>query len=420
MKTNPPGHLLMIVHRIPYPPDKGDKIRSFHELVYFKEKGWKIHLCTFMDDPEDRQHISSLKKYCETLAVFNLPAFRQKLSMARAFLQKKPLSVGAFYHFKAQKYVDNILANYPVQAFFCFCAPMAEYLFCSKFKPLEKADKSLSRAASQTFFMDFVDVDSEKWALYAQNNTGAKSWIYNLENKLLSKYEQKVAIYFDGVSVVSRSEAELLSKMNGQLAKVYAFGNGVDLNYFKPQQSLGKSTEHSKTCKLVFCGQMDYYPNIDAMLWFAEEVLPKLKAHLPALQLTIVGSRPTRDIQKMAQDHEIQVTGRVKDVRPYLNQAHISIAPIRIARGVQNKVLEAMAMAKPVVATEQAFEGIDAKANQDLLVTQAEPETFAQAISELFKDPLQASRMAVSARQRIEKHYSWETRLAPLGEFFQH
>ena len=418
-----PGHLLMLAHRIPYPPDKGDKIRSFHQFKFFTELGWKVHVCTFADDPDDLQHIPALEEYCQTLAVFALPSWRQKLSMGLALLGQRPLSVGAFYLPKAQQHVNRILTNYPIQAVFCFCAPMAEYIFRSSLNrqivhSRNRNDSTTQRLNDSTnppkTIMDLVDVDSQKWSLYASNNKGFKRFIYNLEHKRLAGYERKILQTFDATTVVSEAEADQLRMMNGHPEAIHAVGNGVDLAYFHPVPEQ-LSDPHTEQCRLVFCGQMDYSPNVDAMVWFVDQVLPRLQTEKEKVHLTIVGARPAPEVLRLANIQGVTVTGRVDDVRPFLEKAHISIAPIRMARGIQNKVLEAMAMSRPVVATEQAYEGLEAKPGQDLLVTKAEPEAFAQAVLELWSNPDRAVRMGQKGRKRVEEHYSWPVHLAPLG-----
>lgn len=395
----------MVVHRIPYPPDKGDKIRSFHEFCFLREKGWCIHLCTFVDDINDLPHTDTLRSQCITSSFHRLNNIHQKTSMALALCQRKPLSVGAFYNHRAQQYVNKVLSDYPVRAVICFSSSMAEYIFRSKLK--EKSPKP-------RLIMDLIDVDSEKWQQYACRSGKLRSWIYMLESKRLALYEKQIVDAFDATTVVSEAEADLLRKRTGGGGKIHAVPNGVDTVYFHPASKQIAGKNRKPCCTLIFCGLMDYYPNVDAVVWFAKEVLPRVRKRIGEVQFNVVGAKPAREILKLTDNPDVKVLGRVEDVRPHVRQADISIAPIRIARGIQNKVLEAMAMAKPVVATEQAFEGIEAVPGRDLLVTKAEPDAYAEAIATLWEQPVLAEDLGKNARQVVENSYNWNARLEKL------
>jgi len=444
----------MLVHRIPYPPDKGDKIRSYNELKFLARQGWKIHLCTFSEEPVKASHVRALEELCETCRIFPLGGLRRKAALAKALFQGKPLSVAAFYSSSAQRHVEKVLAEYPVQAVLCFCAPMAEYVFQAQLtnsrprdhdnpssrnqtvsggkslspRQSEVADQLAAPAATQrgrqssknpVIVMDLVDVDSEKWALYAQNHAGFKSLIYRLENKRLRLYEDTILSSFPATAVVSEAEADQLRSRSHEPDKIRAMGNGVDLGYYSLAQDLENSSQSLRECRLVFCGQMDYFPNIDAVTWFVHEVLPELKELIRQVRFHVVGARPVQNVRRLSSIEGVEVTGRVEDVRPYIQHMDISVAPIRVARGIQNKVLEAMAMGKPVVATDQAFEGIAAKPGRDLLVARAHPKEFAAAVAGVWKDPSKAGTLGQSARERMERDYSWEAQLAPLRELMR-
>ena len=425
----------MLVHRIPYPPDKGDKIRSFHEFCFLREKGWCIHLCTFVDDPDDLSYIDTLKSQCVTSSFHMLNKIHQKTSMALALCQRKPLSVGAFYKSQAAQYVNKVLSDYPVRAVLCFSSSMAEYIFRSKLK--EKSSKlkaqsgqelarscqpsaksyqlrAISRQAKPGLIMDLIDVDSDKWQQYAGQKGKLRSWIYMLESKRLALYEKQIVDAFDATTVVSEAEADLLRKRTGGDGKIHAVPNGVDTVYFHPASKQIADKNRKSCCTLIFCGLMDYYPNVDAVVWFVKEVMPRLRNRLGEVQFNVVGAKPAKEILNLTDNPDVKVLGRVKDVRPHIRQAAISIAPIRIARGIQNKVLEAMAMAKPIVATKQAFEGIEAVPGRDLLVTKAEPDAYAEAIATLWEQPVLAEDLGKNARQVVETRYDWNARLEKL------
>ncbi len=397
-------HLLMIVHRIPYPPDKGDKIRSFHEFRFLRKKGWKIHLCTFIDDPDDLRHIEWLRTKCETSAFFRIGKLNRYFSMLKSFLGGQPLSIGAFYSKKALQYVQTVLSDYPVKAVLCFSSPTAEYLFQS----------DLPMTDYRTV-MDLIDVDSDKWRLYADRSGYPRRWIYALESRRLAMYEKRIVDTFDAVTLVSEAESRLLSKRTEKKQKIRPVPNGVDSVFFHPAPE-GTDARAKEIFSLVFCGLMDYYPNVDAVTWFVNEVLPRIRNRFDKAEFRIVGARPSKQVLDLESHPGVKVLGRVDDVRPYIWEAAISVAPLRVARGIQNKVLEAMAMAKPIVATEQAFEGIEAVPGRDLMVTKADPEAFANAIFDIWEHPNMARDMGKNARKIVETDYDWNARLEGLHE----
>jgi len=405
------NHLLMIVHRIPYPPDKGDKIRSHHEFHYLRRQGWHVHLCTFIDDPEDVPHVRTLNSQCETASFHRLRRIPQNIAMLRALVQGRPLTVGAFFMRSARRSIRRILRDYPIRAVLCFSSPMAEYVLqCPE---LRRGIHRASRTDRPTLLMDLIDVDSDKWRQYAAQSSGLRKWIYGLESRRLAEYEKRIAGTFDATFLVSEAEAEFLRNRTGERASVTSIPNGVDTDYFHPPER-PDTGRHQEGCSLVFCGVMDYPPNVDAVTWFVRDVLPVLREKIGHVRFHIVGAKPAREVLNLKADPGVEVLGRVPDVRPHVWEAAISVAPIRIARGLQNKVLEAMAMAKPVVATEQAFEGIEAVPGQDLVVTPAEPKAFAQGIASLWDDTGSAAKMGLKAREAVLERYSWDGRLGRL------
>jgi sugar transferase (PEP-CTERM/EpsH1 system associated) len=398
----PGKHLLMITHRIPFPPDKGDKIRSYNQLVFLRQNGWRIHLCTFIDDPADLRYIDRLKPLCESASFHPIGPVRRAVGMVSALVRGQALSVGAFYQPRALAYVNRVFADHPVKAIFCFSSPTAAYLF--------KAGKIAPNCRK---VMDLIDVDSDKWRQYALQCRPPQSWLYRREAVRLAAYEKRIAETFDATLLVSAQEVVFFRRQVVDSARVHALPNGVDTAFFHPRTS-GKDPFDEDTCALVFCGMMDYAPNVDAVVWFTNEVMPRLREKLGAVRFDIVGARPTREVQALGKMADVKVHGRVADVRPYVWNAAISVAPVRIARGIQNKVLEAMAMGRPVVASEQAFEGIEATAGRDLAVERAEPAAFCDAIVNLWKNRSLAADMGRQARGLVVQRYGWNARLTPL------
>jgi len=391
--------LLFLSHRIPYPPNKGDKIRSYHLLKHLA-RNFKIHLGTFIDDPEDWQHAQSLKEFVAgEMLLLPLDPTKAKLRSCYGFLSGEPLSVPYYRDSKLQYWVDQLIANRPVNNVLVFSSAMSQYV---------TAHQNLRR------IIDFVDIDSDKWRQYSERKSWPMNWIYRREARSLFAFEQRIAQTFNASTFVSRAEAELFKKLAPQCAnKITYFNNGVDLDYFSPAHD-NENPYPIGNRALVFTGAMDYWANVDAASWFAREVFPDLRAQFPDLRFYIVGSRPAEAVLALA-DESIIVTGSVPDVRPYVAHAEISVAPLRIARGIQNKVLEAMAMAKTVVVSPQALEGIDAEINSEVILANNAAD-FASCIAAQLIQP--DAKLGQAARKRMIQNYSWENSLKPLERLF--
>ncbi len=259
--------------------------------------------------------------------------------------------------------------------------------------------------------MDFVDVDSDKWRQYASETKGPMRWVYRREAHKLLAFDRHVAAQADAGIFVSEAEAALWRKLAPEAAaNTHGIANGIDCRYFSPRHVW--PTPHSGAGPhFVFTGTMDYWPNVDAVKWFAASVFPKIRAARTGATFTIVGSKPTAEVLALQSQEGVRVTGRVADVRPYLAHAHVAVAPMRIARGIQNKVLEAMAMAKAVVTTDQGLEGIDAVPERHLLLANTEHDFFHACLRAAEPD---AAALGLSARRLMEDAYTWEGRLHGL------
>ncbi|NOY44902.1 MAG: TIGR03087 family PEP-CTERM/XrtA system glycosyltransferase [Deltaproteobacteria bacterium] len=435
--------VLFIAHRVPYPPDKGEKIRAFHQIRHLAERGWKVHLVSLVDRPEDAESWGALKRWCASVFCEVVDARYQRLRCLAAPFLRRPLSVPYFHRRVLQRRVNQILEQRPIRAVFCYSGATAEYVFRSKIPRLSSrlggpnagrpkcsetgarsSDQPPSRPAAQPpsasagrprLVMDLVDVDSDKWAQYARWTPWPWKAVYRLESILLSRYELAVARAFDVVTLVSPAEAELFRGRVGPEARVEALANGVDLDYFRPGAGAeGDARAAPGGPEIVFCGAMDYYPNVDAVAWFARTVLPLIRREVPKARFTVVGSNPTAEVQRLEDLPGVTVTGRVSDVRPYVGRAHVSVAPIRIARGVQNKVLEAMAMGKPVVASPQAYAGLRAEAGSHLIVSELQAKAFSAEVVALLKNAQAREALGRRARRQVEAVYRWESCLSPL------
>ena len=412
--------ILYLAHRIPYPPNKGDKIRSFNEIKYLSRRH-EIHLACLADNPKDLKYECDLKKYCKTTNVIFINPKLAKLKSTICLFSTKPLSICYFYSKRLQKAIDHLLSTHHFDCIFCFSSPMAEYIFRSKFlvSGFQKLDfnKNINRPETSnqqpaTKIMDFVDVDSDKWAQYAQYVRFPQSWIYRLESRKLARYEKKVAETFDHSIFVTGSEVKIFKDQNPHIKNITAIPNGVDLDYFSPRFCQKPETSLQQPV-IVFTGAMDYFANIDGVVWFTKEILPLIKKEIPEIRFYIVGSNPTKEVLSLSDNNNVTVTGYVPDTREYLGKATVVVVPLRIARGIQNKILEAMATGVPVVATPKAFEGIEAEPDRDLVLGE-DPKKFADLVIKLIKEVSLRESIGNNARRVIENNYSWTKNLEKL------
>ncbi len=391
--------ILLITHRLPYPPNRGDKIRSFNVLAHLA-RNHEIVLACPVDDPADLAHVPALARFCtEVLAIPN-PGSRAAAGL-RALASGSSITVRHFHSRQLQERIDAVLDTREVDAVFCFSSPMAEYVFRSR-----HAQGKLRRAAR---YMDLIDVDSFKWKQYAERVHAPMKWVYSYEAARLAEYERRISREFDHLFLVSAQEKCCMPE-GARLEHLHALGNGVDLQYFAPRDSAPATPP-----ALVFTGVMDYWPNEQGVQWFADEVLPLIHARRPDVRFVIVGSRPTDAVRKLGERPNIVVTGFVDDVRGYVADAAVCVAPLKVARGIQNKVLEAMAMGKAVVCTPEAFEGIRAPHGEAVIVA-ADAADFAAQVLELLDAAPRAAQVGASARRCVEQNYSWDANLRPLDE----
>jgi sugar transferase (PEP-CTERM/EpsH1 system associated) len=386
--------VLFLCHRIPYPPDKGDKIRSWRIFKHLTER-YKVHLACFIDDPRDWAHVDFLRAQCASAVFAPIRPHIAAAKSARGLLAGEPLSVAYFRNPIMEKAVAQMRVR-PLAAEIAFSSTMAQYI--------ERA------APGRPRIIDFCDADSEKWRQYAQSAPPPMRWIYAREGALLARAETEIASWADASFAVTEEEAALFNRQNGAKRKVRHWRNGVDTDYFSP---LAPIAEVNAGADLVFTGAMDYRANVDAALFLLDAVWPRIRKAAPEARLAIVGARPVKSLRRRNGDRGVIVTGRVNDVRPWLRQAKAAIAPLRVARGVQNKVLEAMAMGKPVVATSAAATGVDAPPGEALMITDS-AEDMAQAVLSLFKDEAARARMGLAARAAMLDGYCWRNCLAPF------
>jgi len=391
--------ILLITHRLPYPPNRGDKIRSFNVLAHLA-RNHEIVLACPVDDPADLGHVPALARFCREILATPNHGSRAAAGL-RALATGSSITVRHFHSRTLQERIDAALDSTEVDLVFCFSSPMAEYVFRSR-----HAKGKLRRAAR---YMDLIDVDSFKWKQYAARARVPMSWVYSYEAAKLAEYERRISREFDQLFLVSAQERECMPG-GARLDRLHALGNGVDLQYFAP-----RATAPATPPTLVFTGVMDYWPNVQGVQWFANEVLPLVRARRPDVRFVIVGSRPTDAVRRLAERPHVVVTGFVDDVRGYIADAAVCVVPLKVARGIQNKVLEAMAMGKPVVCTPEAFEGIRAPRGEAVIVA-TDAQDFAARVLELLDSAPRAAQVGAGARRCVEQNYSWDANLRPLDE----
>ncbi len=390
--------LLFLAHRIPFPPDKGDKIRAYQMLRHLAGRH-EIYLGTFVDDPRDWQHVDHIRALCRDAYFAPLPRRRLLARGALGVLRGAAVTEWGYRDRGLRAWVRNVARTARPRAAFAFSSAMGQYAMEATPRPERVA-------------VDFVDVDSDKWAQYAGTARWPMSALYRREARRLLAYDRRLAMAADASLLVSEAEAALFASLVPEAReRVHAVPNGVDTAYFDPGAEIAPLALAGRPA-LVFTGAMDYRPNADAVCWFADAVLPGLLARHPHLCFSIVGANPTAEVTALGRRQGIAVTGRVADVRPYLAAADAVVAPMRLARGIQNKVLEGMAMAKPVITTPQGLEGLAARDGQHLLVA-ADADGYVSAVDRALV-PRVRDRLGHAARRFVVEHHSWAAGLARL------
>ena len=394
MDTRPA--LLYLVHRIPYPPNKGDKVRSFNILRQLA-RGHRVFLGTFLDDPADDEHVARLGEWCAGVHVVRLAPRLARLASLRGLATGEALSLPYYRDRGMRSWVRDTVRAQGIRRAVAFSGPMAQYL---DVPGLERR------------IVDFCDVDSAKWTRYAADRRWPMSWLCRREGRRLLAFERAAAAAASASLFVTEAETELFRALAPESQRrVATMRNGVDAGHFSATAAVSCPYPPGGPV-LLFTGAMDYWPNVDAVSWFAREIFPALRTRMPALRFYIVGMNPAAAVQALA-DRHVAVTGIVPDVRPYLAHADVVVAPMRIARGIQNKILEAMAMARAVVVSGAAAAALDAVPGREFEIAEA-PGDYVARIAALLRDPARAVAMGAAARQRVVASYSWEAHLAVL------
>jgi sugar transferase (PEP-CTERM/EpsH1 system associated) len=388
--------LLFLAHRIPYPPDKGEKIRAWHMLEHLA-RDWAVDLGCMVDDPADAQHLPVLRGCC--VEVYAAPVTRSG-RIARTLLGTRPgqpLSLAWFHEPGLARWVRAGLGAGRYEAVLAYSSAMAAYVPPGPGGPLR--------------ILDMVDVDSEKWRAYAASESGPKRLVWAREARTLLAFERRAAAHFDRTFLVSAQEAKTFAELAPEVAsRIDWVENGVDIARFDPGCDWPNPFAAGSPA-IVFTGTMGYRPNVEAVSFFATKVMPRLVSLSPAPHFHIVGANPSAAVQALAELPRVHVTGSVPDIRPYLAHAAVAVAPLRIARGIQNKVLEAMAMARPVVASPEAHEGVRAVAGRDILVADG-ADAMAAAVTQVLAGGMPG--LGTAGRAAVLAGHDWKATLTRL------
>lgn len=386
--------ILFLCHRLPYPPTRGGKIRPFN-MIRHLARNHEVTVATLARTAGELAEGRELGRLCQELHVERISAAAGWGRFGLYGLTSYPATFGYFYSPGLARTVKQLLARRGFGAILVHCSSMGSYV--ADFRGCRK-------------IMDFGDADSEKWFEYSRAAPFPASLAFRLEGRKVRRFERWLGSRFDACSVNVPRERDVLSAYVS--TPIHTIPNGVDLDYFTPRRPPG---EPYAPHRLIFTGNMSYKPNVDAVQHLVAHILPLVRRTLPEVELCIVGMDPTPAVRRLADGSRVVVTGRVDDVRPYFDTAAVAVTPLRIARGLQNKVLEAMAMRVPVVASPAAFQGISAVADRDLLVA-SEPEAFSRAVLSLLQSPPTRERYAAAGRACVERNHNWEQSLQRLEQ----
>jgi sugar transferase (PEP-CTERM/EpsH1 system associated) len=384
--------IFFVCRRVPFPPDRGDKIPTFNEIRHLSRRH-EVHVFCLADGAEDLGNISGLRDYAKSVTAFPVGALTIKLRAFKALLLGEPMTVAAFNEAKLHAAIHRKFDEVQPDLIIVYSCNVAQ--FAEHFPHVPR-------------IMQFGDLDSLKWRQYAERSPVPWSWIYRAEERRFLDYEQRIAHSFSRALVHTETERRDFQRLIPGVP-VTLVGNGVDLDYFR------SASEAKQPGSIVFTGVMDYRPNVDAVVWFSDQVLPVIQADIPEASFIICGNRPVRAVRSLAKRKGITVTGRVPDTRPYLDRAQVFVAPLRMARGVQNKVLEALAMGLPCVASFAAWRGTVVPEGEGILAAD-NPQEFAAHVVRLLRDDELRAEMARRARSVAEGNYQWETQMARLDQ----
>ncbi|NDW21598.1 glycosyltransferase [Alteromonas hispanica] len=393
-----PRNITVVSQRVPYPPNKGEKLRTYHQVEFLTQLGYQVDVLCLGESEQDHADANALREKLN-ISVTVYPLSHKVLRYSWAMLHRQAISVGAFYSSALQKEVNARLRG-GCDALLLSASSLGYYVF----------NAPHYHARTCALFMDMMDVDSDKWRQYAESSSFLMSAVYRREGKLIKRLEARANKDFEDTFLIAKEETRLFEKTVSALKPVKVLGNGLDFSAFYPAPAQVTDTN------FLFTGVMDYKPNVDAVMWFVERCWPSIKQRLPGATFTVGGMNPTKEIQQLSErDKTIEVTGFVDDMLPYFHKATAFVAPFRIARGVQNKMLQAAACKLPVISTSMGAEGIN-YANESTMFIVDEESSFIDACVDCVKKADTAQQLVNNAYSALHNTYSWEQQLKPLKQ----
>lgn len=379
--------LLVILSRFPYPLERGDKLRAFHQLRILSRKH-DIFLCALHEDGLRAEWLDAVRPFCKELRTFRLSRFRQLTEMTKCILNGNPFQVGYFFDVSIREEVERIAAEFRPDAIYCQLLRTAPYVAGMRDVPR---------------IMDFQDAFAKGMERRLETDPWYMRPLIHSEMRRLKRFEPKVFAQFDAATIISEQDRDQLSFVGKD--RVSIVRNGVELERFVP-------TGADRTVDVLFAGNMGYPPNVEAGMFLATEVMPRVWAKFPQAHLMLAGARPTYQVRQLADDR-VTVTGWVDDMRDCYAKARLFVAPMLIGTGLQNKLLEAMAMRLPCITTPLANNALGAEPVKEILIAES-PEDFASAIISLLESTERAEALAENGHRFIHERFSWEAQTEPL------
>lgn len=380
-------NILFLVSRVPYPLEKGDKLRAYHHLRLLSEKH-TVTLVALTDEPVHPDAEAKLGQYCKDIRIIRLTLLSRLLGMIGAFFTGKPLTCGYFFSMSARKAVDSIIEQVRPAHIYCQLTRVCEYVL-----HVEDVPKTL----------DYQDAFAKGFERRVDREPLPLRWIFRMEHRRLLKYESLVLDQFENATIISTQDRDFINHPDqGRIAIV---SNGVDFDFFRPQQTNVKYD-------LVFTGNMGYPPNVEGAIYLANEILPRVWKTRPGTNLLVAGATPAAKVQALDSEN-VHISGWVDDIRDSYASARIFIAPMLLGTGLQNKLLEAMAMQLPCITSELANNALGGTHEQNILICST-PQEYADAIIRLLENPEVAKKLANEGYEFVHKNYGWREATQPL------
>lgn len=379
--------LFVLLSRFPYPLEKGDKLRAFHQIRILS-KHHEVFLCALHENELDESWIGEVKKHCAELKTIKLSRLNQAVNLGLSVLGSEPFQVAYFHQKNAQDQVSELIETWRPDVIYCQLLRTAKYV--QHVQGIRKV-------------IDFQDAFSKGIERRLETEPWYLKPVLRSELKRLNAHEHRVFEQFDRCTIISEQDRDQLPF--NQRNEVTVVRNGVELEDFRPSKDV-------KTVDVLFAGNMGYPPNVDAAVFLAKEVMPLVRQQFPNAKLMLAGARPDQKVKQLS-DNQTEVTGWVDDMRDCYAKAKVFVAPMMIGTGLQNKLLEAMAMEIPCVTSALANNALRAEPDKQVLIGD-DANSYAKHIVDLISDRERSDRIATAGHQLVRKHFSWEGATEPL------